>query len=142
MLMKVLFLCVQNSARSQMAEAIARHICGSKLEVASAGSHPAKEVHPMALSVLNESGIKTDQLRPKTIDELPTGFLQSVDLVITLCHDEICPVIPSNAKKLSWPLPDPASVPDLSRKFAFEATKENIIEKIIEFKESNGHSFC
>lgn len=99
----VLFLCVSNRARSQMAEALARHILPDAVTVQSAGSNPSRP-HPMALTVLHEAGIPTDGLRSKHVDTIdPEG----VDLVITLCAEESCPLFLSNAPRRSWAMPDP-----------------------------------
>jgi arsenate reductase len=87
----LLFLCVANSARSQMAEAIARTLAPVGVRVSSAGSEPSR-VNPLAIRVLEEIG--TDGPR--------------VDAVITLCAEEVCPVWLGQAHRLHWPLPDPA----------------------------------
>ncbi len=105
--MKVLFLCVANSARSQLAEALARKLWGPEVEVRSAGSQPSKP-NPYAIAVLEEEGIPTSSLLSKGVGELPQSFLDSLDYVITLCAEEVCPVFLSKAKRLHWPLPDPA----------------------------------
>lgn len=101
----VLFLCVANSARSQMAEALFRKLAGDCWPVASAGSQPASEVHPLAVEVLREMGLDTSGLRPKSLSEIdPT----EVGTVITLCAEEVCPVFPRDVRRIHWPLPDPA----------------------------------
>lgn len=100
---KVLFLCVANSARSQMAEGLARHLFGDKLEVQSAGSR-ATMVHPLAIEVMHEIGIDISSHRSKSADTIDP---KTVDLVITLCADEVCPVFLGKAKKMHWPMPDP-----------------------------------
>lgn len=103
----ILFLCVANSARSQMAEALARRIFGETVRVQSAGSAPTR-VHPLALQVLDELGIDARRQRSKHVDTIdPT----SVDLVITLCAEESCPVFLGAARRLSWAMPDPARPP-------------------------------
>lgn len=105
--MKILFMCVANSARSQLAEGIAKQVFGNKAEVRSAGSRPA-QVNPFAIRALEEVGAQTNSLSSKSCDDLPPEFLASLDYVITLCAEEVCPVLISKAKKLHWPLPDPA----------------------------------
>jgi arsenate reductase len=102
----VLFLCVANSARSQMAEAMARRLAGDRLRVESAGSHPSR-VNPLALRVLAEIGIDASGQRSKSVDEIDPG---RIDTVITLCAEEVCPVYLGSARRLHWPLPDPARV--------------------------------
>jgi arsenate reductase len=105
--MKVLFMCVANSARSQLAEGLARQLFASTVEIASAGSNPSK-VNPYAAHVLTEIGADTSRLHSKRVDDLPADFVSGLDVVITLCAEEVCPVIISKAEKLHWPLPDPA----------------------------------
>ncbi len=103
---RVLFLCVHNSARSQLAEGLLRALAGDRFEVYSAGSEPTRP-HPFALRVLQDEGIDVSDLRSKSIDE----FLnQHMDYVITLCADEVCPVFPGAVTRLHWTLPDPAAV--------------------------------
>jgi arsenate reductase len=102
---RLLFLCVANSARSQMAEGLARVIFGPAVEVMSAGSAPAARVHPAAIAVLAELSIDIHAARPKSLDEID---LTGVDLIITLCAEEVCPVVPARVRRLHWPIPDPA----------------------------------
>jgi len=105
---RVLFLCVGNSCRSQLAEAIVNARLGAEWEASSAGSRPAGQVHPMAIQVLSEIGIN-HQGRPKSINE----FLgRSFDVVVTLCDDSAdnCPVWLGKGRKLHYPFPDPAAV--------------------------------
>jgi arsenate reductase len=102
---RILFLCVANSARSQMAEGLARHLLGSRAEVMSAGSNPT-HLNPYAIDVITELGIDISDQRSKSVDEIE---LAGIDLVVTLCAEEVCPVIPGHAKRLHWPIPDPAS---------------------------------
>ena len=101
---RILFLCVANSARSQMAEGLARRLVHGEVEVQSAGSRPT-ELHPLATMVLAEKGIDIAQHASKGIDEVP---LDQVNTVITLCEEEVCPVLPEGATHLHWPMPDPA----------------------------------
>lgn len=106
--MKVLFMCVANSARSQLAEAIAKEVFGSNAEIQSAGSQP-KTVHPLAIQALKEVGIDISQNKSKLVDDLPPVFVENLDYVITLCAEEVCPILISKkAKKLHWPMTDPA----------------------------------
>ena len=107
MTFKVAFICVANSARSQMAEALAKKIAKEEnlpVEVYSAGSNPSSYIHPLAIRVLREKGINIEGQRPKHLREIP---LKEMDLVIVLCREEDCPYIP-NAKVEYWNLPDPA----------------------------------
>lgn len=101
----VLFLCVANSARSQMAEGLAKAAFGGRIPVQSAGSQPGA-VHPLAVRALAELGIDISRQRSKSVDAIDPN---TVDLVVTLCADEICPVFLGKARRLHWPLPDPAA---------------------------------
>ncbi len=102
----VLFLCVANSARSQMAEGLARALfrrLGAHVRVQSAGSAPSR-VNPLAVEAMAEVGVDLSGHRSKSVDTIdPAG----VDLVVTLCAEEVCPVFLSRARRLHWPLPDP-----------------------------------
>jgi arsenate reductase len=101
----VLFLCVANSARSQMAEGLARHRFGASVRVQSAGSQPST-VNPYALEVMREVGIDLATHHSKSVDTIDPA---SVDTVVTLCAEEVCPVFLGKATRLHWPIPDPAS---------------------------------
>ena len=102
----ILFLCVANSARSQMAEGLARHRFGDRAEVVSAGSQPSR-VNPLAVEVMQEIGIDIRSHHSKSVNMLDAARF---DLVITLCADEVCPVLPGSVQRLHWPIPDPAAV--------------------------------
>lgn len=102
---KVLFLCVANSARSQMAEGLGRRILGPEVEVSSAGSQPSK-VNPYAIEAMRELGIDISGHHSKSVDDVDAP---AVDLVITLCADEVCPVLPGRVQRLHWPIQDPAT---------------------------------
>lgn len=106
--MNILFMCVANSARSQMAEGLARAIWGDQVVVKSAGSHPGK-VNPIAVQVMGEKGIDLSLHWSKSVDDLGPGFFATLDYVITLCAEEVCPTVVSKAQKLHWPFPDPAA---------------------------------
>lgn len=100
----VLFLCVANSARSQMAEGIARSLAPAGVTVSSAGSQPSR-VNPLAIRAMDELGIDLRTHRSKRVDTIaPEG----VDAVITLCAEEVCPVFLGKAHRVHWGLPDPA----------------------------------
>ena len=101
----LLFLCVANSARSQMAEGLARSIFGANVRVQSAGSRPSR-VNPYAIEVMNEVGIDLAAHHSKSVDTIDPA---TVDTVITLCAEEVCPVFLGQVRRLHWPIPDPAS---------------------------------
>jgi arsenate reductase len=101
----MLFLCVANSARSQMAEGLARRLFGSRIAVQSAGSEPS-QVNPYAIEVMREVGVDLTTHGSKSVQTIdPT----TVGTVITLCAEEVCPVFLSKARRLHWPIEDPAS---------------------------------
>ena len=103
---RVLFVCTGNSARSQMAEAFARHIGAGKVEAASAGIDP-KGLHPLTVKVMAEKGIDVSYQASKALTD---EILRKADYVVTVCGhaDERCPALPSHVHKLHWPIDDPA----------------------------------
>lgn len=107
----LLFLCVANSARSQMAEGLARAVLGAAASVQSAGSAPSR-VNPYAIEVMAEIGIPLDGQRSKSVADIDPA---TVDTVITLCAEEVCPAFLGAARRLHWPIPDPASPDPLPR---------------------------
>lgn len=100
----ILFLCVANSARSQLAEGLARQLF-PEFRIQSAGSRPSR-VNPYALEALAELGIDAKTHASKSVQAIDPW---TVDLVITLCGEEVCPVFPGQVERLHWPIPDPAS---------------------------------
>lgn len=101
----ILFLCVANSARSQMAEGLARKIFGGRLTIASAGSAPSK-VNPYAIEVMREVGVDLTSHHSKAVGAIDPD---RVGTVVTLCAEEVCPVFLAHAPRIHWPIPDPAS---------------------------------
>lgn len=134
--MKILFLCVANSARSQMAEGLAKTLLGNKFVIESAGSEPSGKVHPDAITVMKEEGIDISKHTSKFYDDLPVSFLSDLDYVITLCAEEVCPTMASNAKKLHWGMPDPAAASESERLDSFRMIRDQIKEKLVAFKGS------
>jgi arsenate reductase len=107
----ILFLCVANSARSQMAEGLARQMFGDRALVQSAGSQPSK-VSPYAIEVMQEVGADLASHSSKSVDTIDPA---TVDTVITLCAEEVCPIFLGKHARLHWPIPDPASPEPLPR---------------------------
>jgi protein-tyrosine-phosphatase/catechol 2,3-dioxygenase-like lactoylglutathione lyase family enzyme len=101
----ILFLCVANSARSPMAEGLARQLFGARIAVQSAGSEPST-VNPYAIDVMREVGIDIADHQSKSVQAIDAA---NVGTVITLCAEQVCPVFLSNARRLHWPIQDPAS---------------------------------
>ncbi|RJP22665.1 MAG: arsenate reductase ArsC [Deltaproteobacteria bacterium] len=124
----ILFLCVANSARSQMAEGIARSLAPQEVTVSSAGSSPSS-VRPQAIRVLNEIGIDISGHRSKGLESIDTG---SVDAVITLCAEEVCPVFLGKAHRVHWGLPDPAGVTgtEETRLDAFRSVRDELRRRL------------
>lgn len=129
----ILFLCVANSARSQLAEGLAKSIFGSGAVVESAGSEPSGQVQPWAIELLKEDGIDISKSRSKSTAQLSPAFLANLDYVITLCAEEVCPMLPSRAKRLHWPIQDPAASPESKKESAFRRAKNEIRERLITF---------
>lgn len=108
----VLFLCVANSARNQMAEALARARFGDRVRVQSAGTQPSR-VNPHAIAVMAERGVDISGQHSKSVSTIDPA---TVDLVVTLCAEEVCPLFLGAATRLHWPIDDPAgSDPSISR---------------------------
>ncbi len=126
----ILFLCVANSARSQMAEGIARSLAPPGIKIWSAGSQPTS-VRPEAIAVLREIGIDISGHRSKSVNEIPAS---EVDTVITLCGEEECPVFLGKARRLHWGLPDPAGIAgsETERMKAFRSVRDELRRHISE----------
>lgn len=101
----ILFLCVANSARSQMAEGLARMILGDRARVQSAGSKPSR-VNPYAIEVMRELGVDFGGHTSKSVDTIDPA---TVDTVITLCAEEVCPLFLGSVQRLHWPIADATS---------------------------------
>lgn len=100
----VLFVCVHNAGRSQMAAAYLTHLAGDRVEVRSAGSAPAESVNPAVVAALAEEGIDISSETPKV---LTTQAVQESDVVITMGCGDVCPVFPGKRYE-DWVLEDPA----------------------------------
>ena len=124
----VLFLCVANSARSQIAEGLARRVAPPGVRVFSAGSEPGT-INPLAIRVLAEAGVDTSGQFSKGLDAVP---LDDIDLVVTLCAEEVCPLFPRPVRKLHWPLPDPAKATgtDEERLATFRAVRDELTARL------------
>ncbi len=129
--LRVLFLCTENSARSQLAEALLRQISHGIIEVCSAGSHPAEQVHPLAIQVMERTGIDTRQAHPKHFDEFRG---QHFDAVVTVCDRvrEVCPIFPDDPERIHWSFPDPALVKGSEEEqyHAFEQTSLQLVTRL------------
>ena len=133
--MNILFLCVANSARSQMAEGLARSMLGNKHNIQSAGSIPSGEVHLNAVKAMDDIGIDIRDQYSKSTDDLDKDFLDNLDYAITLCAEEVCPVLSSNAQNLHWLNEDPANTTYSKRQLesSFTNTRDNLYKLIKKF---------
>jgi len=133
----LLFLCVANSARSQMAEGLARTLFGNLVQVQSAGSQPTR-VNPNAIAAMREVGIDITGQRSKSVDAVDPA---SVGAVITLCAEEVCPVWPGKLARMHWPLPDPATpdpgVPADAVLARFRAVRDELRFRLWAFASTN-----
>ncbi len=124
---RILFLCVGNSGRSQMAEGLAREILGVRVEVLSAGSRPEPAINEHAIEAMADIDIDIREQYTKSVDAID---LSGVELVVTLCAEEVCPVLPEHVRRVDWPIDDP-SAPDPEEPPArFQAARDQIREKI------------
>ena len=108
---KVLFVCVHNSARSQMAEALLNHLAGDRFEAESAGIEPGK-LNPLAVDAMNEMGIDISHKGTQDVFELLKQG-RMFKYVVTVCDEangERCPIFPGVAKKIHWGFPDPSAL--------------------------------
>jgi ArsR family transcriptional regulator, arsenate/arsenite/antimonite-responsive transcriptional repressor / arsenate reductase (thioredoxin) len=127
---RLLFLCTGNSARSQIAQALAEQLGGAAIEALSAGSHP-KPLHPNAVRVMHERGIDIAGRRSKHLDEF-SG--ERFDHVISLCDRvrEVCPEFPGHPELIHWSIPDPARTgsTDAETYPAFRATADELVTRV------------
>ena len=103
----ILFLCIHNAGRSQMAAGFARELSDGKVEIYSGGSEPADQVNPVAVDVMNEVGIDISSFVPQKFTD---DLLGSVDVVVTMGCGDTCPFIPGKTY-IDWPLDDPKGQP-------------------------------
>ena len=137
--MNILFLCVGNSARSQIAEGLAKEMFSERFNIKSAGSKPSGFIHNGAIKTMNEIGIDISSQTSKSIQDIDDKFLENLDFVITLCAEEVCPVLKNNAKRINWPNPDPAikAVNLNQEKEIFRVTRDNIFNMLKKFSIEN-----
>ena len=133
--MNILFLCVANSARSQMAEGLAKSMLGKNHNIQSAGSTPSGEVHINAVIAMDDIGIDIRDQYSKSTEDLDKEFLDNLDYAITLCAEEVCPILPSNAESLHWMNEDPAndSYSEKQLKASFSNARDNLFKLIKKF---------
>ena len=127
MKMRVLFICVHNSARSQMAEALMNQICGDEFEAHSAGLEPGT-LNPLVVESLNEIGIDISQSKTKRVFDVYRSGL-TFKYVVSVCDQssERGPIFPGVATRLHWSFPDPAK---------FEGTREQRLARVHELRDT------
>jgi|KBSSwiStaDraftv2_1062776.scaffolds.fasta_scaffold1201403_1 arsenate reductase len=133
---RVLFLCTGNSARSQMAEGLLRHLAGDRFEVLSAGTI-ASFVRPQAIDVMNELDIDISHHRSKSVDEL---LGENLDYVITVCDhaNQHCPNFPGAVARVHWSIDDPVgSGSEAAELAAFRRARDELRELIRAFIAKN-----
>jgi arsenate reductase len=121
---RALFLCIHNSARSQMAEGFARHYAPAEVEIVSAGTEP-RGVNPLAVQVMEELGIDIRDQHSKSLTDVRFG---DADTVITLCGeaDAACPSVAAGVRRRHWSLPDPTIAPEAERLARFREVRDEI----------------
>lgn len=121
--MRILFLCVANSARSQIAEGLARALLPASVEIASAGSAPG-QLNPLAVEALSEAGIDISAQRSKPLEDVSP---ETANMIVTLCAEEVCPYVPGPVRRLHWPITDPSPAGDIA---AFRTARDQIKARI------------
>jgi arsenate reductase len=122
----VLFLCVANSARSQLAEGMARSLAPAGVKVSSAGSAPSR-LNPLAVQALAETGIDATGQYSKSVKDIPPD---DVETVITLCAEEECPVFLGEARRYHWGLPDPGGATDAEKLQSFRDVRDELKRRL------------
>lgn len=127
---RVLFLCTHNSARSQIAEGLLRHMAGDRFEVVSAGTEKTR-VHPLAIEAMREIGVDVSGQTSKTLDAFAG---EQFDYVITVCDraNESCPMFPGHGRRIHWSFDDPSAAvgSDEQRLRAFRTVRDAIRQQL------------
>lgn len=133
---RVLILCTGNSARSQMAEGLLRHLAGDDFEVFSAGTKPVG-LNPNAVAAMKEAGIDISTHRSKSVDEFAG---QQFDYVITVCDNakESCPIFPGGGARIHKSFEDPAAAPKDQQPETFRKVREQISNWLTDFVRNDG----
>jgi arsenate reductase len=134
---RVLILCTGNSARSQMAEGLLRHLAGDRFEVASAGVSPT-HVRPEAITAMREIGIDISDHHSKSVDEFSD---QEFDYVITVCDNanEQCPAFPGKTERIHWSFEDPAAAEgeENARLDVYRRVRDEILQRLRVFSQTS-----
>lgn len=121
---RLLFVCVENSCRSQIAEALARQLGGRAVEAHSAGSRPSGEVDPRAISFMAELGLDLSSHRSTSVEEVPAV---PFDAVVSMGCGDACPHVPAR-RRVEWDVPDPKGMPAE----AFRGVRDEIRRRVVE----------
>lgn len=121
---RILFVCVENSCRSQMAEAFAARHGGDRVEAYSAGSRPSGRVHPRAIEVMRERGYDLSEHASKSLADIPEG---PFEVVVTMGCGEACPSVPARLRR-DWQIADPKDLPPAE----FRQVRDQIEEKVLQ----------
>ncbi len=132
-MLRILFVCVENAGRSQMAEAFAKRWAPAGLEVYSAGSRPAASVHPIVAQVLREVGLEIGRNRPKGLDAFPEG---TFDVVVGMGCGDACPVARTR-RFIQWEIPDPKDQPLEAVRRIRDEVEANVRELLKELPAGN-----
>lgn len=125
----VLFVCVSNASRSQMAAAIARALAPANVRISAAGTRP-RPIHPLAVEVLAELGFDVRGAPSRALDEIPT---EDVDVVVDLCDEDVGAAFTGRALRIRWPLPDPTQVggPEARQVEAFRDIRDELVRRLV-----------
>jgi len=130
---KIVFVCVENARRSQMAQGFAEALGQGKIEVYSAGSRPSSSIDPLVIQVMKEKGIDLSSKRPKSLNELPST---EMDYLVTMGCEETCPAVLAR-KIIEWEIPDPKG----KSIDVFREVRDLIEDKVRDlFKQAGGFS--
>ena len=131
---QILFLCVANSARSQMAEGLARHYLPAGIIVQSAGSQPST-LNPYAVKAMAELGIDISAHYSKAVEDINSS---AVDTVITLCAEEVCPVFLGKVHRVHWPINEPSAGRETPEQLlqGFRIARDEIKQHILQLAKS------
>lgn len=121
---RVLFVCIENSNRSQMAEAFARMLGGGRIEAWSAGSRPSGRVNPQAIEAMKEIGYDLSAHRSKSLSEIPPG---DYDAVVSMGCGDACPFVPAKRRE-EWRIPDPKGMPPEEFRRLRDAIRDKVRE--------------
>lgn len=132
---KILFVCIGNACRSQMAEGFARTLSKGKFEIFSAGSRPAGFVSPEAIAAMQELGIDISHHRSKGLNEVPR---EKYDAIVTMGCGDACPHLPAY-RRFDWQIPDPISLPAEQFKQVRDLIQKKVQELIAEIEEKGVH---